>query len=128
MNRILGKAVATLGGTALAAGALLATAAPANAAWDNCPKGYLCAYLGINGTGGNPGKVEGNNTNLTQYNKFRNADSIWNNGKSCNVRIYGKRNYTGAYWTLNRGAGVYNLNTVGNGGLKNGVHSNKWCV
>lgn len=126
MNRILGKAVAALGGTALAAGALLATAAPANAAWDACPKGSLCAYLGINGNGGTPGKVAGNNTNLTQYNKFRNADSIWNNGTSCNARVYSGQNYTGSYWTLNRGAAVYDLNKLG--ALRNGVHSNKWCV
>lgn len=126
MNRMIGKAVATLGGTALAAGVLLGTAAPANAAWADCPKGYLCAYLGTSGNGGSPGKVAGNNTNTTQYAKFRYADSAWNNGNSCNVRIFSERNYTGSYWTISRGARLYDLNDYGQ--LKYGIHSNKWCV
>ncbi|MCX2927347.1 peptidase inhibitor family I36 protein [Streptomyces sp. NEAU-W12] len=126
MKRMLGKAAAVLGGAALAGGAMLATAAPANAAW-SCPKGYMCAYLNTNGVG-DPGQVSGDNTNLTQYNKFKNANSMVNDGVSCNVRIYNQQNHTGAYWTVDKGYAISNLNTFSGGAFANGIHSNKWCV
>ncbi|WP_338898053.1 peptidase inhibitor family I36 protein [Streptomyces sp. TG1A-60] len=124
MHRMLVRSGIALGGLALAAVGTLATAAPANAAWSDCPSGALCAYLGTYGAG-DPGTVYGDNNNLLQYNKFNNAESLYNNGNNCNVRIFSGLNKTGSSYVLNRGRTNPTLaNTV----WWHNVASNDWCV
>lgn len=119
------KLAAAFGAAALAGLGIAATATPASAAWSDCSSGALCAYLGDNGSG-DPGEVFGDNTNLEQYNKFNNAESVYNNGNSCDVRIYDERNYTGDYWVLERSHYVSNLDTWYNGDFADDIASNKW--
>jgi hypothetical protein len=116
----------------IAAGAMLlgglgvaATASPAQAALEDCDSGSLCGYIGTH-FAGTPGQVEGDNKDLTQYNKFKNANSVYNRGTSCDVRIYVKKDFQGASYLLVRGKHIPDLNTFQNGKFKNGIHSNKW--
>lgn len=106
------------------AGLAVASASSASAGWSDCAGGDLCAYLSANG-GGTPGRVADDNANLLQYNKFNNAVSIFNNGNSCNVRIYSGLNWSGSSFVLNRGSAVADL--TGYVWYKN-VASNDWCV
>ncbi|MGW2642025.1 peptidase inhibitor family I36 protein [Streptomyces sp. NPDC001348] len=124
MKRILAKAGIALGSVALATTGALITAAPANAAWSDCPAGALCAYLGVNGAG-DPGVVYNDNANLLQYNKFNNAESLYNHGNNCNVRLYSGLNYTGASYVLARG---YYNGSLANTVWWHNVASNDWCV
>ncbi|NNN31379.1 peptidase inhibitor family I36 protein [Streptomyces sp. S3(2020)] len=107
---IRNKIAALIGAAALAGLGIAATATPANAAWSDCDSGALCAYLGDYGYG-TPGQVFGNNTNLEQYNKFNNAESVFNNGNSCDVRLYDEQNYGGNNVILKRGYIVRDLDT-----------------
>ncbi|MEU1871849.1 hypothetical protein RKD37_003911 [Streptomyces ambofaciens] len=122
---IRNKLAAVLGAAALAGLGIAATATPASAAWSDCDSGALCAYLSDNG-GGTPGQVFGDNSNLLQYNKFNNAESVYNNGNSCDVRIYNATGYTGSYWVLERGLAVYNLDTFRDGIFADDLASNRW--
>ncbi|MEH0417983.1 peptidase inhibitor family I36 protein [Streptomyces sp. B21-083] len=124
MKRILVKAGIALGSVALAATGAFVTASPANASWSECPAGSLCAYLAPNGSGA-PGKVSDDNSNLLQYNKFDNAESLYNHGNNCNVRIFSGLGYTGSSYVLDRGMTNPTLaNTV----WWHNVASNDWCV
>ncbi|MGX2995508.1 peptidase inhibitor family I36 protein [Streptomyces sp. JNUCC 64] len=124
MKHLIAKAGAAAVGTALLVGGLLATAAPANAAFTDCPSGALCAWLSPN-AGGTPGTVYGDNANLLQYNKFNNAESVVNAGVTCNVRIYAGTGYTGASDLLERGYGYGDLR---NTPWFRNIASNNWCV
>ncbi|GAB7052872.1 peptidase inhibitor family I36 protein [Catenuloplanes indicus] len=117
---IAGGALAVVATAALAAG----TASSASAGWSDCAGGDLCAYLSANG-GGTPGRVADDNANLLQYNKFNNAVSLYNNGNSCNVRIYSGLNWSGSSFVLPRGYTAPDLS--GTVYYKN-VASNDWCV
>ncbi|WP_369197822.1 peptidase inhibitor family I36 protein [Streptomyces djakartensis] len=121
MKLMVSKAGVLLGAAALAATTLM-TAGPANAAWSDCPSGALCAYLGTGGAG-DPGTVYGDNTNLLQYNKFNNAESLYNNGNNCDVRVYSGLNYTGSVATAQRGWTYSPLYSP----WKDNVASNRWC-
>ncbi|QOV36133.1 peptidase inhibitor family I36 protein [Streptomyces ferrugineus] len=122
------KKIAAVVGTAMLAGlGIAATATPANAAWSDCSSGALCAYLSDNGAG-DPGEVFGDNSNLLQYHKFDNAESVYNNGNNCNVRIHDGLNYTGDSFVLPRGARVSNLDGFRNGDFADDLASNNWCV
>ncbi|GAA5212810.1 MULTISPECIES: peptidase inhibitor family I36 protein [Streptomyces] len=120
------KIAAVLGAAALAGLGIAATATPASAAWTDCSSGALCAYLGDNGSG-DPGEVFGDNTNLLQYNKFNNAESVYNNGNSCNVRIYNGTNYSGSSFVLLRGYVIGNLDAYRSGIFADDLASNNWC-
>ncbi|WP_327317357.1 peptidase inhibitor family I36 protein [Streptomyces sp. NBC_01235] len=119
------KIAAAVGAAALAGLGIAATATPASAAWSDCSSGALCAYLGDSGAG-DPGEVFGDNTNLEQYNKFNNAESVYNNGNSCDVRIYDEQNYGGNSFVLHRGNAVYNLDTWYDGTYADDLASNRW--
>ncbi|MEU9199298.1 peptidase inhibitor family I36 protein [Streptomyces sp. NPDC048332] len=119
------KLAAALGTAALAGLAIAATATSASAAWSDCSSGALCAYLGDSGAG-DPGEVFGDNSNLEQYNKFNNAESVYNNGNNCDVRIFNGTGYTGSYWVLERGYVVSNLDTFRNGIFADDLASNRW--
>ncbi|WP_030739721.1 peptidase inhibitor family I36 protein [Streptomyces sp. NRRL S-31] len=98
----------------------------------DCPSGALCAYTSTYETGSR-GAVYEDNRDLTGFSQFRGAESLWNAGTSCNVRVYSERNYTGHYWTLPRGTGMYSLNDVANNpewgtALYHHVYSDNWCV
>jgi hypothetical protein len=95
--------------------------------WSDCPAGALCAYLSPNGDG-TPGKVYNDNSNLLQYDKFNNAQSVYNNGNNCNVAIFSGTNWDGARYVLNRGYAIYNLNEPGWEPWLRNVASNDWCV
>ncbi|MDO0935737.1 peptidase inhibitor family I36 protein [Streptomyces sp. DG2A-72] len=122
---IRNKIAAVVGAAALAGLGIAATATPANAAWSDCSSGALCAYLSDNG-GGDPGEVFGDNTNLLQFNKFDNAESVYNNGNSCDVRIYDQTGYSGNSFILHRARVVSNLDTWMNGNFADDVASNRW--
>ncbi|WP_433796310.1 peptidase inhibitor family I36 protein [Actinoplanes sp. CA-252034] len=110
--------------TALATGLV---AGPAQAAEDiaGCPDGGLCAYTEqwFNGT---RGVVYANNTNLLQYYAFNNAQSVFNDGQDCNVRIYSGRSYTGSGVTIPRQH--YFQAFAPSSPYYNNIASNKWCV
>jgi hypothetical protein len=119
------KAAVLAGATVLAGLGVGAMAAPAQAAWSDCDGGALCAYLSANG-GGTPGQVFGNNSNLRQYNKFNNARSAYNNGNSCDVRIWTLLNREGSSALLHRGNAIYDTHTWNNGQFRYGIASNTW--
>ncbi|WP_327348968.1 peptidase inhibitor family I36 protein [Streptomyces europaeiscabiei] len=124
--RIRRKIAATLGAAVLAGLGTVATATPANAQLTDCDSGALCAwdkddYMGVRG------QVFGDNSNLLQYYAFDNAESVFNNGNSCNVRIWNRLNETGNYMTLGRGASYYDLDARSDGFADN-LASNDWCV
>ncbi|MFB7083854.1 peptidase inhibitor family I36 protein [Streptomyces sp. NPDC056296] len=121
------KIAAVLGAAALAGLGIAATATPASAAYSDCSSGALCAYLGDHGAG-DPGEVFGDNRDLLQYSKFNNAESLYNNGNSCNVRIYNGLNYSGDSYVLPRGIAIYNLDGHLGGKWADDVASNNWCV
>lgn len=101
----------------------LVTAGPAEASWSQCPSGALCAYVYQYG-GGTPGPVWDNNRDLRQYHKFRNAESLYNNGNYCHVRIYYGVGHTGPNYVLHRG---YTNPTLRGTVWWHHVHSNKWA-
>lgn len=116
----------------IAAGAMLlgglgvaATASPAQASFTDCPSGSLCAFT-LTNYGGTPGKVSGDNKDLLQYTKFDYANSVYNNGKSCEVQIFTKKNYEGESTVLKRKGAIPNLDTFADGKFKDGIASNKW--
>lgn len=120
------KKLAAVVGTAMLAGlGIAATATPASAAYGDCTPGALCAFLGDNGAG-DPGEVFGNNSNLLQYTKFDNAESVFNRGNECDVRIYSKTGYTGYSFILHRGKYVSDLDSWLSGHYADNVASNKW--
>lgn len=95
--------------------------------WSDCPAGALCAYLSPNGDG-TPGKVYEDNANLLQYDKFNNAQSVYNNGNNCNVALFSGLNWSGSRYVLARGYAIYNLNDPGWEPWLRNVASNDWCV
>ncbi|MFH8442869.1 peptidase inhibitor family I36 protein [Streptomyces sp. NPDC018026] len=119
------RIAAAFGAVALAGLGIAATATPASASWSDCDSGALCAYLGDSGAG-TPGQVFGNNTDLLQYNKFDNAESLYNNGNSCDVHIHDELSYRGDSFTLHRGNVVSNLDTWYDGDFADDVASNHW--
>ncbi|MBC9725782.1 peptidase inhibitor family I36 protein [Streptomyces sp. TRM68367] len=121
------KIATAFGAAALAGLGIAATATPANASYAQCDSGALCAYLGDGGAG-SPGQVFGDNRDLLQYNKFNNAESVYNNGKSCNVRIYDEPNYRGDSFVLSRGFRIGNLDAFRSGDFADDLASNNWCV
>ncbi|MFJ9760908.1 peptidase inhibitor family I36 protein [Streptomyces sp. NPDC101149] len=122
MKPLFPKIGVVLGAAALVATGALVTAGPATAAYSDCPSGALCAYLGTGGYG-DPGTVWGNNTNLLQYNKFNNAESLYNNGNNCDVTVYSGLNYTGSAAVALRGWTYSPLYSP----WKDNVASNRWC-
>ncbi|MFJ8590250.1 peptidase inhibitor family I36 protein [Streptomyces sp. NPDC093598] len=91
-------------GTVLLAGlGLGATSGTAAAASGDCPKGWLCVWAGENYTG-RMQKVEYDNADLSMHTVFANGfRSVFNNGNSCDVQLYGGKNYTTYLGKLERG-------------------------
>ncbi len=129
------SALAIMVGTSIAVGAPAASAATAENTGtatsanaivrDPCSSGSLCAYLRFNGWSywnNDPGEVQGDNNNLLQYHKFNYAESLWNNGNSCNVLV---RDSNNGYSTVLSLGEKMNL---GNNPLYHDVASNNWCV
>jgi hypothetical protein len=120
------KAAIAAGAVLLAGLGVAATASPAQAAKSDCDSGALCAWLNTSYVG-TPGQVWGNNTDLRQYDKFNNAASVYNNGNSCDVRLYTLKDYEGRTHLLKRGASIAALKTYfDDGRFKYGIASNKW--
>ncbi|MBB4789507.1 peptidase inhibitor family I36 protein [Streptomyces nodosus] len=120
-------AVTALLGVAALGGAVVAPTA-ASAAPSDCPSTYLCAYWlpsYTNASGHGVQKVREDNPDLTMYANFYNAQggSLYNNGGSCNVTVYGAKNYGAPAYNLNRGTG---WTTIGSN-LPH-IESNKWCT
>lgn len=128
MSRLRGirAKVGIASGAVLLAGlGMGATAAPAQAAQSDCSAGALCAYLATD-YAGDPGEVYGDNSDLRQYEKFNNAKSAYNNGNSCDVRIYTLLGYEGSSYLLKRGTGIGDLTTFNGGQFEYGIAANKW--
>lgn len=69
----------------------------------DCPKGWLCVWSGDDYTG-RMQKVQYDNADLSQYTVFANGSlSGFNNGNSCDVKIYAGKNYTDLITTVERG-------------------------
>ncbi|MFW6690355.1 peptidase inhibitor family I36 protein [Streptomyces sp. MAR4 CNX-425] len=120
------KIAAAATAAVLAGIGVAATATPASAAWGGCRSGALCAYVQPNG-GGDPGEVFGDNSNLRQYTKFDNVESIWNNGNNCNVRLYEGLSRSGDSYVLSRGYATYDLYATRRD-FYHDIDSNNWCV
>ncbi|MYX04468.1 hypothetical protein GTY72_33365 [Streptomyces sp. SID8378] len=126
MKGVRAKAAIASGAVLLAGLGMAATASPAQAAKSDCSSGALCAWLSSS-YAGTPGQVWGNNTNLRQYDKFNNAGSVYNNGNSCDVRIYTLMGYEGRTHLLKRGASISGLRThFSDGRFGSGIASNTW--
>jgi hypothetical protein len=114
-------------GTGIAALALMGTVFAGSAhaedlstkASSDCPSGWFCVWAGTDYTG-RMQKVQYNNADLSQYTVFSHAKSAFNNGKSCDVELYGGKNYTNYLGTLKRG--VKGPGT----GAEIKILSNKW--
>jgi hypothetical protein len=104
----------------LAAGVVGLTAGPAAA--ESCPSGATCAYTTTNWAS-SAGPVTGNNKNLTGYSRWTGAESIYNNGKSCNVYIYSATGYNGSRYPLNKGTG---WRTISGSAIWHHAYSNQW--
>jgi hypothetical protein len=104
----------------LASAATLGNTTAASA--DPCPSGAVCAYQDINWNG-YPGPLYGNNEDLGAYYQWTSANSIYNNGKSCDVYIYSAMFYGGTRYPLARGTGWKNLNGKA---IQEQALSNKW--
>ncbi|MFF7794642.1 peptidase inhibitor family I36 protein [Streptomyces sp. NPDC007991] len=89
---------------------------------DTCPSGAVCAYLNENWSG-KAYPVYQDNDDLTMYSGWRWAESIYNNGKSCNVHIYSEKNHGGARYPLNRGTG---WKSIKGSAVYHHAFSNKW--
>lgn len=87
------RIVAYLAALALAAAALLSPAAPAQAAWSDCPSGQFCMWTGYQGTG-----------SICQYSTYE----IRTYG-GFKTRIDGCNNNTRSWW--NR-SGTYNIMVI----------------
>ena len=97
-----------------------ATGGTAAAASSDCPRGWLCVWLGENYTG-RMQKVQYDNADLSMYTVFAGGfRSIFNNGNSCDVTLYGGKNYTNSLGTVERGVKGSSSSTT----LK--ALSNKW--
>ncbi len=121
------KIAAAASATLLAGLGVTMAAAPANASWSDCSSGALCAYLGDYGSG-DPGEVFGDNTNLLQYYKFNYAESLYNNGNSCDVIIHDQTgSHNGDWFLLKRGDTVGNLDGFRSGDFADDVAANHWC-
>jgi len=118
---VLSKVGTVAAGVALAASGIVSVTPSASA--DTCPTSYLCAYLAPNHSGA-PGQVAGDNSNLLQYNKFNNAESLWNAGH-CNVRIFSGTGYSGYWYVL--GSNMVNNSLAGTVWYHN-VAANDFCV
>ncbi|MEU2965913.1 MULTISPECIES: peptidase inhibitor family I36 protein [Streptomyces] len=97
------KKVAAVFASLALAGTGVAITAPSATA-DPCPSGAVCAYASTNWQKP-PDKKYRDNRNLTDYFNWTNAESIYNNGASCNVYVYSGTNYGGVRYPLNRGTG-----------------------
>ncbi len=120
-------AVTAAVGIAALGGALMAPAT-ASATPSDCPSGALCAYFltGYTNSTGHPvAPVYENNTDLTMYVNYYDArgGSLWNHGSSCNVTVYGAKNYGAPAYNLNRGTGWSTISA----NLPH-IESNKWCT
>ncbi|MEV7872055.1 peptidase inhibitor family I36 protein [Streptomyces sp. NPDC088124] len=115
-------AATTAGGALLAGVGLGLTATPAQAGWDDCDSGALCAYTQTKG-GGTPGQVWGDNVNLRQYNKFDNARSLYNNGNNCDVVLFTNTWLRGKAQLFPRG---YVVSDTDGTNIEDGVGSNYW--
>lgn len=102
-------------------GAGMATAS-GEAVADTCPSGAVCAYAATNWSG-TAYDVYQDNTSLTAYYGWTHAESIYNNGKSCNVYIYSGTNYGGSRYPLNRGTG---WKSISGSAIWHHAYSNKW--
>jgi len=91
------------GAVLLAGLGLGATSGTASAASSDCPKGWLCVWLGENYTG-RMQKVQYDNADLSPYIVFATGfRSIYNNGNSCDVKLYSAKNYVNSLGTVERG-------------------------
>ncbi|MBT2675148.1 peptidase inhibitor family I36 protein [Streptomyces sp. ISL-14] len=114
----VGIATLALAGTAFA-GSAHAEDVSTKASSD-CPKGWLCVWSGTNYTG-RMQKVQYDNADLSQYTVFANGSlSVFNNGNSCDVKVYAGKNYTDLIQTVKRG------DKHTGGGVPVKVLSNKW--
>ena len=121
MRKTIGMAAAT-GMAALAA--LMVGPGSAQAAASCAGPGYLCFYDYQSQQYGN---VAGSNRAWSAFGWNDRADWFYNQGTSCNVRLYRDRDYNenslpwfkSSYITLDRGQTA---------SWTNEVSSNKWCV
>ncbi|MFI7020104.1 peptidase inhibitor family I36 protein [Streptomyces sp. NPDC050164] len=95
-----GFAALALAGTALT-GSAHAEDVSTKAASD-CPSGWFCVWAGEDYKG-QMQKVEGNNADLSQFTVFVHHRSNFNNGTSCDVMLYGDKNYKNPLGRTTRG-------------------------
>ncbi|MDQ0715696.1 hypothetical protein QFZ55_005148 [Streptomyces luteogriseus] len=96
----VGVAALALAGTAFVGSAHAGNVS--TKASSDCPSGWFCVWAGDDYKG-QMQKVEGNNADLSRFTVFVHARSGFNNGKSCDVNLYGGKNYTDFLGTMKRG-------------------------
>ncbi|MFJ2215751.1 peptidase inhibitor family I36 protein [Streptomyces sp. NPDC101062] len=116
---VLALAGTTLTSTAYAAGGQTADNSTKGAA--GCPKGYFCVWPKTN-YGGAMQKVADDNPDLTIFGGAfaKRVHSVFNNGASCDVRVYSGKNYkSSSPVTYKKGTKF----STSKGGV---IHSNRW--
>ena len=108
---------------ALFVGIAVMSVPTASAAAGSCPSGATCAWTGTNYTG-TIGPVYGNNTNDKQYATWAGAESVANNGTSCEDWVFQNENYGGSVLALPIGYGDGNLSGTW---AWHHLWSNHWC-
>ncbi|UQA93501.1 peptidase inhibitor family I36 protein [Streptomyces halobius] len=85
-----------------------------------CPKGYLCVWPKKNYKG-RMQKVAGNNRDLARFGGAFGSRiySVYNHGRSCDVKVWAGKNYTGKSRVYKKGTKFVDPD----GGV---IHSNKW--
>ncbi|KNB51866.1 peptidase inhibitor family I36 protein [Streptomyces caatingaensis] len=122
IRRRLGLGIATLAiaGTTVTGTAYAAGSGASVQGAGACPKGYLCVWGGENFTG-RMQKVAKDNPDLTRFGgPFAGTiRSYFNNGKSCDVQVFGGKNYSGASVIYKRGEKAGHPHP-------GSIHSNRW--
>ena len=116
-KRSLVAGIATI---ALTTVGLAAPASPASAAISDCPAGYVCLWATTNYSG-QRWQGQSNNPTLPSW-IDQNADSLYNNGNTCEAVFWNGTNYTGTRRQFLRHVG-YNLDSYG---IQNQFRSQNW--
>ncbi|WP_170323964.1 peptidase inhibitor family I36 protein [Cryptosporangium phraense] len=118
------------------------TAAAPAAAPSGCSAGNLCFWNGTNFSDG-PGELSGTNSNWqafshstctstsgASYKTWNDcASSLYNNGTSCDARVWTDSGYHGSSYTMSRGQRITNLATFypdAGDTFNNSISSNDW--
>jgi hypothetical protein len=97
--------------------------------YQDCPKGFVCAWFDRNFTGR---RWQGEHDNWDMYPANKVASSVYNNGRRCDVWLWTEQSYTGHALYLYRGSRLAYLNQNPGpspvGSWEDVIQSNHWCT